>query len=136
MEKLKNAYYYLFYKIYKFSEAAPAKWGSDWKAGISIIALEIWFLLALICYYNVLVDRYFQLRKSHFIIAGMIIIVSNYFAFFYTDVWKDYVKKFDALPKKINRIGSWIVFGIVILVIVNLVFAFYLMSQVNWSLYK
>lgn len=135
---MKRAYYYLFYKFYKMSEAAPSRWLSDWKAGIVIIALETWLLLSLIIYYNVFIDRYFNLTATSpvIILSSIAILLGNYFAFVHTDEWKAYVKEFDALPKKKNQIGSLIVFAIVVLVIANLVFSFYLMSQIDWKQYK
>jgi hypothetical protein len=120
------------------SEAAPSRWLSDWKAGIVIIALETWLLLSLIIYYNVFIDRYFNLTATSpvIILSSIAILLGNYFAFVHTDEWKAYVKEFDALPKKKNQIGSLIVFAIVVLVIANLVFSFYLMSQIDWKQYK
>lgn len=120
------------------SEAAPSRWMSDWKAGIAIIALEIWLLTSLVIYYKVLFNRYFHLGESNWdvIISVIIIVIPNYLLFVHTDKWKDYVKEFDRLPKKKNRLGSWIVFGIVLFVIANLIFSFYLMSRIDWSQYR
>ena len=133
---MKKAYYYLFYKFYRMSEAAPSRWLSDWKAGICIIALELWSVYSLVNYYNIFINRCFALNKTYVIITVLIICSINYFAFVHTDVWKEYVKEFDQLPKKKNRIGSWVVFGVVLFVIVNLIFSFYLMSQIDWSKYR
>jgi uncharacterized membrane protein YukC len=136
MEKIKRAYYYLFYKFYKMSEAAPSRWMSDWKAGIVIIALEIFLLYSLVNYYNVFVDKFFDFGKGSVISTVLIVCLLNYLLFVHTDKWKDYVKEFDQLPKKKNRIGSWIVFGIVLFVVANLIFSFYLMSKIDWSQYR
>lgn len=135
---IKKAYYYLFYKFYKMSEAAPSRWMSDWKAGICIIALEIWLLMSVGIYFSVFTKQSMELELSNPIVLMPLIIILalNYFLFVHTDVWKDYVKEFDKLPKKKNRIGSWIVLGIVLFVIVNLIFSFYLMSRIDWSQYR
>ncbi len=53
-----KAYYYLFYKIYKFYEKAPARFWSDWKASISITALEIWLLFLLFNVRSIIKMRY------------------------------------------------------------------------------
>jgi hypothetical protein len=66
----------------------------------------------------------------------VLVLLINYVAFIHTDVWKDYVIEFDKMPKKKNRIGSWIVFGIVLFIISNLIFSFYLMSRIDWSQYR
>jgi succinate dehydrogenase hydrophobic anchor subunit len=135
---MKRAYYYLFYKFYKMSEAAPSRWLSDWKAGIAIIVLELFLISSLFIYYKVFVNRYVHLGESNWdvIISVLVVIIPNYFAFVHTDVWKEYIKEFDQLPKRKNRIGSWIVFGVVLFVIANLIFSFYLMSQIDWSQYR
>ncbi|WP_343622713.1 hypothetical protein [Flavobacterium lindanitolerans] len=119
------------------SEAAPSRWLSDWKAGIAIIVLEIWICVSLISYFSVITKRATELTiSSPIVFLPLIFIIAlNYFAFVYTDIWKEYVAEFDQLPKKKNRIGSWIVFGVVLFVIANLIFSFYLMSQIDWSQY-
>ena len=53
MNEMKKAYYYLFYKLYKFWEyiSIPKFW-SDFKAIVSIIALEIWSFFSIINFYE------------------------------------------------------------------------------------
>jgi hypothetical protein len=138
MEKIKKAYYYLFYKFYKMSEAAPSRWLSDWKAAIVIGALEIWLLLSIGVYFSVCTKRVLALELSKPIIYVPLvtILILNYISFIHTDEWKDYVKEFDQLPKEKNRLGSWIVFAIVVFVLANLIFSFYLMSRIDWSQYR
>lgn len=136
---LKRAYYYFFYKLYKFWEnVSDPKFWSDWKAGVVIIALEIFLLASIFIYYKVFFNRNIHLSESNWdiIIPMLVVVIPNYFAFVHTDRWKDYIKEFDELPKRSNKIGSWIVFSIVLLVIVNLIFSIYLMSQINWSQYR
>jgi len=140
INKIKRAYYYYFYKIYKSIEYTSEQFGgsfwTDFKAGVVMIALEIWTILLLINYYNIFLNRYFHLEKRTFFFLGFIIIVVNYLAFVHTDIWKEYNKNFDKLPKEVNKKGSWIVFGITIFIIVNLIFSFYLMNQIDWSRYR
>lgn len=135
---LKRAYYYVFYKLYKMSEAAPSKWLSDWKASLAIDVLLFFFLFSVTIYYKIFVNRYFSLDNKFGvgIIYVLFIVIPNYFIFHHKDQWKDIVAEFDQLPKKKNLIGSWIVFGVVLLVIANLIFSFYLMSQIDWSQYR
>ena len=120
------------------SEAAPARWMSDWKAGIVIIVLELFLIASLFIYYKIFFNRYIHLGESNWdvIICVLVVIIPNYLAFIHTDVWKDYVKEFDALPKEKNKKGNWIVFGIVLFVITNLIFSFFLMSRIDWSQYR
>lgn len=129
-------YYYFFYKIYCFWENAPIKFWSHFKTGLTIIFLEIWLVLSLFIYYNIFIDRYFNLDKNLFIFLTLFLIALNFLMFSLSDKWKIYNKEFEQLPKKKNIIGGIIVWSIIILIIINLVFAFYLMNQVDWSQYK
>jgi len=132
-----KAYYYLFYKLYKFWEliSFPKFW-SDFKANISICALEIWLILSLINYYNIFIDRSYSLDKTIFFLIVGVIMVINILTFVYLDKWKDYNKEFDKLPRKKNIKGGIIVWFIILLIIANLIYSFYLMSQIDWSQYK
>jgi hypothetical protein len=129
--RLKNAYYYFFYKLYKFSENSPSRWISDWKAELAIDVLWIFIGLSCMVYYTVFTQRVINVGSGKSVVILYIICVAlpNYFIFHHRGQWKKIIYEFDKLPKRINRIGSWIVVGIIILVIVNLVFSFYLMSR-------
>lgn len=85
-----------------------------------------------------MINPYAKLASSNIycIVIAIIISVFNYFIFESNDQWKLIVRRFDKLPAKKNKIGSWLVSGFVALVISNLIFAFYLMSQIDWNLYR
>lgn len=131
-------YYYLFYKLYKFSEAAPSRWWSEWKASLSIDVLELFICLTGIVYYSVFTKKGidFGNGKLFIFILGLFICLPNYFIFHHGDQWKDYVKEFDQWPKRKNRIGGVIIWSVIILIIANLIFSFYLMSQIDWKEYR
>lgn len=140
METLKKIYYYFFYKIYcsveYTSELSGGKFLSAFKASLVMIALEIWSTVSILNFYNIIFNRYMNIPKSIYIGIVLLFSIISYFTFDYTDVWKSYNKKFDKLPKKKNILGGWIVFGFVLFIITNLVFSFYLMSQIDWSQYR
>jgi hypothetical protein len=131
-------YYYLFYKLYRWYEKGPSIWMSDWKASLSIDVLVFFVILSFIVYYTTFIDRYFELGDSKIIVFLFIVGISvpNYFIFHHRDQWKGIVQRFDKIPKRKNLIGGWIVFGVVLLIIANLIFAFYQMSLVDWSKYR
>ncbi|MRI63203.1 hypothetical protein EDM00_04235 [Ornithobacterium rhinotracheale] len=109
---------------------------SDFKAGVSIIALEIWLVMTIINYYNVYINRQFHLNKITFLIIGLFIAISNIKLFTFSDLWKEYNKEFAQLSKKKNIIGGMIVWSIIIFVIINFIYSFYLMSQINLPQHK
>jgi hypothetical protein len=135
---INKAYHYFFYKLYKFSEAAPSRWWSDWKAGLAMDVLLFFFVLSLLIYYNVFFDRHFDFEeKIYFILFYLLLItVPNYLIFHHRDGWKTYLSEFEGYSKKKDLIGSIVVILIIVLVIANLILSFYFMSKVDWSLYR
>ena len=131
VQKVTKAYYYLFYKLYKW--IGEENGWADWKAGVAIIALELLLVVIILNYYVVLIDTTISLGSINDValyVCVAIICIPNYLAFIRTDVWKDYVKKFDALSIKENKKGGRIVFGIITFILVNFLFSFYLYYQV------
>lgn len=119
----------MFYKLYKHYESSSAPWWSDWKAVTSVGILQIWLLLSLGNYYSLIINNNSELSFTMPIvyIPLTIIFIFNYFSFIHNDIWKGYNKEFDQLSKKKNKIGGWIVFGVIVLIIANLIFSFYLL---------
>lgn len=118
--------YYLFYKFYSFSEAAPSRWWSDIKALLAITILQILLLLSFIAYYNAFTKQNLLAGPTHPAeIAGIVFLaVLNYLFFLSNDKWKPYAAEFDQWPKGKNRIGTLIVLLFTVLVFVNLFFSF------------
>jgi hypothetical protein len=132
-------YSYFFYKIYKFWEAASVpKFWSDWKAGLSLDILEMFLALSGIYYYSVITKNKIDSTDDIFIalIFIVLIVVPNYLLFNHHQQWKEMVQEFDRWPQRKNMIGTAIVWGVVFAIIGNLIFAFYLMSQIDWSSIK
>jgi hypothetical protein len=138
MKKIIKAYYYLFYKLYKWYESGPSIWWSDGKAVLSIDVLCVFIGISIMTYYTIFIDRYFRIGDGKFFLLGYVLLIAtpNYFIFNHRNRWKQIVKEFEKLPKRKNEIGGWIVFGVVLLIITNMVYAFFLMSQIDWSRYR
>lgn len=122
MKSLKRIYYYFFYKLYKFWDyiSVPKFW-SEWKAGISIVALELWSVFTALNYYDIINNskEKLSLTSPVILIPLLIIIILNYIAFDYYDyVWKKYNIRFDNLPKRKNMIGGIIVWTIILFIII------------------
>ena len=132
--KIKDAYHYFFYKLYKFYESSPWKWWSEWKAGLTITVLMVFILMSISGYF--LVATHIDLGDSLFvwILVALGIEIINYKIFYSHRQWKKYNSEFNRWPKKRNRIGSWIVFIVVLFIFSNLVFMFYLMSRTGWKI--
>ncbi len=139
---IRKAYYYLFYKIYKSIEYTSEEFGgafwTDFKTGLVIAALEIWLLLSIGNYYSIITKKNADLSLTMPIvyIPLLLLLILNYFSFMHNDKWKEYNRQFDKLSKKKNIVGTWIVVGVVVFIIANLIYSFYLMSQIDWSQYR
>jgi len=137
--KLLKAYHYLFYKLYKFSEAAPSRWWSEWKASLAIDVLIFAVLLSAGGYYTVISKKDMLPVSSPKIAISLIVVAVvglNYFIFNHRDKWKLFVNEFEQWSKVKNRIGGIIVWVGILLIIANLIFMFYLLSKIDWQQYR
>ncbi|MRX42072.1 hypothetical protein GJU43_22585 [Flavobacterium sp. LC2016-23] len=142
MKFIKKSYYYFFYKIYRSIEYTSNSFGGETlissKAGLVMLALQVWVLISISAYYAIYTKTFIELTISMPIvyIPAIIVFAFNYFTLDYKDNWKKYNVEFANYSKRKNRIGGWIVFGIILLVISNLIYAFYLMGEVDWNKYR
>ncbi len=127
---MKSAYYYFFYKLYKFSEASPSRWLSDWKASLATDILILFVFSSIINYYKAFINPTSHIGEGSLLLVTIIIVsVWNYFIFHHQDQWKEIVRDFDKLPKRKNRIGSWIIFSVVFVIVSNFLLSFYFYYQ-------
>jgi hypothetical protein len=127
---IKKMYHYFYYKLYKFSEAAPSRWMSDWKAELVLDVLILLVIFPLVFYYTLYTGDVINLKNEKLIAALYFILIggSNFLIFHSKDQWKSIVIEFDKLPKKKNRLGGIIVGGIILFIIVNLILSVYAMD--------
>lgn len=125
---MKKFYFYLFYKLYKFSEAAPSRWWSDWKASLMIDVLILFVFVSIVFYSGVNINMDNSTNRFVFFLFLLIISLSNTLIFNLNDSWKQYNKMFDKLPPKKNKIGGVFVWSLIFLIILNLIFSFYIMD--------
>lgn len=103
-----------------------------------MLALETWMLLSVGAYYVIFTKKFIELNISMPIVymPAIIVYAFNYLTIHYKDNWRQYNVEFANYSKRKNRIASWIVFGIILVIIVNLILSLYLMSDVDWSKYR
>lgn len=127
----KKAYYYLFYKLTKVFPDQPFMPSSEYRAGVVILVLEAWLLLSFPFYYAAFFGNKFHFKLNHpiaYILAGALALL-NYMAFYRANRWERYAKEFKHWPERKNRIGGWLVFGVIVAVISNCIFSVYCLSQ-------
>jgi hypothetical protein len=135
---MSKAYYYLFYRLYRWYEKGPSVWLSEWKASFSIDVLIYSVIIFLFIYYKIFFNRYAFLSEGNVdvLLVVLPVVLANYLIFHHQDQWKKMVLEFDKMPKAVHkRWGLWL-WGIVFIVIANLIFSFYLLSQIEWSEYR
>jgi len=139
IQKIKKAYQYLFYKLYISLEAysSPRFW-SEWKAASLLVLIIYSIFYSLILYYEIFIDRNSSYGNNFYLIIGFAIFISviNYYIFLSRDRWKQIVDDYNKLPKIKNRIGTFLCLLFFLGCIANFIYAFYLFSQVDWSLYR
>ena len=136
---IKKCYTYFYYKLYKLFQVDERDWWSEWKASGILSLLISLLILSFLIYYNIFFDRYFDLNLSNiqtYLIFMILFALPNYFIFHHKDQWKAIINEYEQLPKNKNKIGDWVAYSIVIFIIANLIFAFYLMSQIDWTQYR
>ncbi|MDQ1856096.1 hypothetical protein [Chryseobacterium sp. WLY505] len=135
MEKIKKAYYYIFYKIYKSiiytSDKVGGEFWSDFKAGIALLALELWFFGTILNYYAIITHTKFSTNTIFIILLIPLVFLSilHYFAFIHTDIWKEYSKQFDKLSEEKNKKGTIIVCIIAVFIASNFLGSIFLLQK-------
>ncbi|MGI9582453.1 hypothetical protein ACR1PO_14650 [Chryseobacterium sp. RRHN12] len=141
MEKIKKAYYYLFYKVYKSiqytSEMVGGAFWTDFKAGLVILTLELWIVGSFLNYYSIINDKKLNIDTISPILLTSLVVFSiiNYFSFIRTDIWKTYNKEFDKLSEKENQKGTTIVWVITICITTNFFLSVYLLQKYVLKMY-
>lgn len=127
---IKKAYYYLFYKFYKFGELTPSYYKSDFTATSSISILEAGLIFSLKFYYIEFINHNnnYKLYSPEIIVPLLAILVGNFYAFIISSKWKHYIIEFDKWPKSKNLVGTWIVMGIIILTFLIIISSFYMLG--------
>ena len=137
--KPKKVYQYLFYKLYKFYDVDSiwlgAKRWTDWKASFSLLVLEFWLLISFYNYYDVFTEKDFSSYSKNIISLAtlLILVIIKYFVFEQRNRWKEYIIEFDKWPKKKNKTGTIMVWMLVLFIMANFIFSFYLISQIDWK---
>ncbi|SKA32726.1 hypothetical protein SAMN04488128_103708 [Chitinophaga eiseniae] len=125
---VKDSYYYIFYKFYRFLQLSPlTKGNTKFKAVLFLIIVESWMAFSLINYYDILFSKKRGTISSSLTISLIAAIwIIKWFFFIRNDNWRNYVEKFDKWPKAKNRRGTLIVILIVLLLLINFIVSFYL----------
>lgn len=130
--KIKKAYYYLFYKIYKSLDTTTnVKFLIDWKTEFVIDILGIIIGFSLLNFYTVFSGNSFDLSENKILLIVYLVLIAipNYLIFHHKNQWKNIIREFDKLPNRKNKKGGFIVWSFILLIIANFIFSFYLLAD-------
>lgn len=131
--KIKQAYYYFFYRLYLSMEIPPFAGGSDWKAALLMAILEIWVFFSGFMYYQVFFNKNAMLAANTPLLLIFTAIVTNskYLAFFYNNAWMHYFERFENWSSEKNKKGGRIVLIVTAVIIINFALAIFF-HQIDW----
>ncbi|WP_131535589.1 hypothetical protein [Pedobacter nototheniae] len=131
--KIKEAYYYFYYTIYKaWSKNYNPLLTNRFKADICITVLQIWMIIALYAYMSIFLGVRIELSIGQPLgfIPFLLAFCTTLYFFTFSNKWKSSFEEFEKWPKKKKRIGSLIVWCVVIFILFNLVFSVKLMNEI------
>lgn len=130
---LNEAYYYLYYIIYKFwSKNYSPLLSNSFKADVCMMALKIWFLISIYSYLSIFMGKKIKVSITEplGLIPVILIIGSTLYFFTFSNKRNLYFEKFDKMPKRKNQIGRIIVWSIVIFICVNFILSVNIMKSI------
>ncbi|MDR1003773.1 MAG: hypothetical protein LBL97_02010 [Prevotellaceae bacterium] len=139
--KLAKAYQYLYYRIYKFlDDSYMDGFWMEWRAGGILFTIVVWFAISLFVYFSILVDLLFANIDAEIItymfgaclcVLLLFVAIKTVTLVTYKSHWKKIIVKFNKLPQKENTKKGLIALSVVVLIVANLIFSFYLLSIVH-----
>lgn len=133
---MKKAYYLLFYKLSNFFKIVSDDNWEKPKAFIVVDALCVLLLIELLVWWTLASKSIVNASKFWLIIPVFIIVIINYNFLMSKDNWDNYENEFKSYSSGKHRIISLSVFVFILLVLGSLIFAFYQMSLIDWSIYR
>jgi hypothetical protein len=138
MKTLKTGYAYLFCFFYNSVNKVKGNILVQFKALFMVAGLEMILIGTLFTYYmdiyKVVIPQHFN--KSYLLIIALPIAGLKLWFFERNENWKAYLSEFNALPEQRQKKWNLIMRAIVFFAIANLIFSFYLMSQIDWKQYR
>lgn len=131
-----NFYHYIYYKLYKISGVYFTDSLKKESAFLFILILELITILSFVNYYIFWTKHIIDFDVTELFVLSVILSLINYYVFFSRNQWKIIVEEYDKLQKNKNRILTLSVWCFILALFINLVFSYYVLSLIDWSLYK
>jgi EamA domain-containing membrane protein RarD len=127
---IKEAYYYVFFKIYKFLEQfARPNWLIKSRAKGLFSALQVSVIWTFYFYYKILYNRTGNVGATFCVIISIIIMAINLFVLYSDDRIEGYINKFNGWPKEKNDRLTSVVTFVVLIIAIGFIVSVFLYSQ-------
>jgi hypothetical protein len=135
---LRKAYYYLYYKLYKFAISVSDDAINEWKPLVTILVLEVLLIAEFFIWYSVATKKIFVVTNplTSFLPIVAVIGIANYVFFLHRDKWKNYIDEFKRYDKRRKSLGGVLVTLVITLIVGSVLIAFYQLSQIDWTQYR
>lgn len=132
---LRKAYYYLYYKLYKFAVSISDDAINEWKPLITILVLEVLFIAQVLVWYSIITKNVLVVNNPlmTFFPPVATIGVANYLYFLHGDKWKRYVDEFKDFDKRKRLLGSGVIISVIVFIVLSLIVGFYQLSKIDWT---
>jgi hypothetical protein len=135
---LRKAYYYLYYKLYKFAISVSDDAINEWTPLVTILVLEVLLIAEFFIWYSVATKKIFVVTNplTSFLPIVAVIGIANYVFFLHRDKWKNYIDEFKRYDKRRKSLGGVLVTLVITLIVGSVLIAFYQLSQIDWTQYR
>jgi hypothetical protein len=136
MKVLSKVYYYIFYRFYKLFDSAPSRWWSEGKAGAAMTLMTIFLVFTIEGYYSISTRKNIIPENNGKLIVSVLAFVIgaiNYFIFAHNQRWQNIVLDFEKHSESCQRVGKLLFWFVILFLFVNMVYMFYLTSQIDWE---
>lgn len=130
-----NFYHHIYYKLYKVSGVYFTNSLKKESAFVFILILELITILSFVNYYIYKTKHIIDFDMIELLVISIILSLINYNVFFSKSQWKMIVQEHEKLTDKKNRLGTLCVCSLIIILLANFIFSYYLLSLIDWSLY-
>ena len=130
----------MFYRLFKLWQKDENIFlSSQFRAEISLMAIELWLLYSFIFYYSILTKGHIgsvpePIATILFFIPLVAVVAHNLSVFTFSKKWKLYNERFDKWPKRKNLNAGIIVWVSIILIIANFFTSVYFYQRIQFGI--
>ena len=125
-------YKYIYYKIYRSMERMGV-W-PEVRAYFLLLMLNAALILLVINYYTIVTGKRISLPDGNtwIYILSLFLAFLNYVLILHNEKWRLIIYEFNKLPKKKNKIGTLVVWCVILIITFTLFSSFFRLSQINY----